>query len=124
MPEPSPHPPRAARLRVVEARRPDPPDDMSPREAALWNAIVAARPVNWINNPGAAFTLRLYCQAAIIGEDLCRRASRDVAFIPKVNRQTNTVLRLGKELGLLPIKPRPPRLRVTRAPHTTPPWSA
>src|SRR5215510_13057519 len=122
MPDPDRRP--RVPLRVVQPRRPDPPDDLSEREAALWTAIVAARPVTWINNPGAAFTLRLYCQAVVIAEDLSRRASRDRAFIGKLNRQTNVILRLGKDLGLLPIRPRTPRPRLVRSPHSTPPWSA
>jgi hypothetical protein len=124
MPDPAAERPARVPLRVVQPRRPEPPDDLSEREADLWRAIVAARPVTWINNAGAAFTLRLYVQAAIIGEDLSRRASRDRAFIGKLNRQTNIVLRLGKELGLLPIRPRTSRPRLVRSPHSTPPWSA
>src|SRR5262245_21674088 len=118
MPDPARRPPR---LTVVERRRPDPPPELSEREAALWTAIVNSRPVAWLNNPGAMFTLGLYCRAVITCEDLCDRARRDVAFIPKVNRQTSVVLRLGKQLGLLPIHrpPRPPRPRVI-----PPPWSA
>jgi hypothetical protein len=122
MPDPDPRPPRVVPLKVVERRRPDPPDDLPPREADLWRAIVAARPVNWCNNPGCELVLKLYCQAAIIGEDLSRRARGDVHFHGKLIRQSGIILRLAKQLGLLPIhRQRNPRPRVV---SPSPPWSA
>jgi hypothetical protein len=96
------------------------------REAALWRAIVAARPPRWIDNPGSALLLELYCHAVAIVEDLEARARRDVHFIRRLNHQTTVVMRMAKELGLLPLRPRtrPPRPRLVRSPHSTPPWSA
>jgi len=126
MPDPS-DPPLAV-VPLVPARhgRPEPPADLPEREAKLWRAIVASRPAHWINNPGSALVLELYVHAVAIVEDLEARARRDVHFIPRLNRQTNVVLRMAKELGLLPLKPRtrPPRPRLVRSPHSTPPWSA
>jgi len=123
--DPADRPPRVVPLTVVERRRPDPPDELPPREAALWVAILAARPVNWCNNPGCELVLKLYVQAAIIGEDLSRRARGDVHFHGKLIRQTGIIVRLAKQLGLLPIhRTRAPRPRVVDPPHPTPPWSA
>jgi len=126
MPNPDPaDPPRVVPLTVVDRRRPDPPPEMPEREADLWRAIVNSRRPGWIDNPGSALILGLYCQAVAIVEDLDARARRDTHFIGKLNRQTTVVLRLAKELGLLPIKPRPPRPKIVRdRPHHTPPWSA
>jgi hypothetical protein len=117
--------PRVVRL-PADQGRPEPPADMPKREAALWRAIVGARPPNWINNPGSALILGLYCQAVAVVEDLEARARRDTHFIGRLNRQTTVVMRMAKELGLLPIRPRPrpPRPRLVRSPHSTPPWSA
>jgi hypothetical protein len=118
-------PPRVVPLTVVDRRRPDPPPEMPEREAALWRAIVNSRRPGWIDNPGSALLLRLYCMAAIIAEDLEQRARRDVHFHGRLIRQTGLILRVAKELGLLPIKPRPPRPKIVRdRPHHTPPWSA
>ena len=126
---PDPTDPPLAVVPLVPSRhgRPDPPADLPRREADLWRAIVAARRPGWIDNPGSALVLELYCHAVAIVEDLEARARRDVHFIPKLNRQTNVVLRMARELGLLPIKPRtrPPRPRLVRSPHShPPPWSA
>jgi len=114
------------RPRVVPADRgrPPPPEDLSPAEAALWNAIVAARRPGFIDNPGSELLLRLYCQAVTVLEDLVRRASRDKGFLGRLNKQTTVVMRLAKELGLLPRRGPPPRPRIVRPPHPTPPWSA
>src|SRR5262249_36170700 len=98
---PDPTPSRVVPLTVAPRTRPDPPDDLTKRAADLWRAIVSARRPGWIDNPGAMLTLGLYVRACVVAEDLCRRASRDKAFIGKLNRQTNVVLRMGKELGLL-----------------------
>src|SRR5262245_33385589 len=77
-----PRRPRVVPLKVVDraARRPDPPDELPAREAALWTAIVNSRRPNWIDNPASELMLKLYVQAAIIGEDLSRRARGDVHF--------------------------------------------
>jgi hypothetical protein len=105
--------------------RPEPPDDMPRREAELWRAIVAARPPGWINNPGSALVLELYCFAVAICEDLEVRARRDRHFIGQLNRQTTVVMRMARELGLLPIRRPRVRIRLVRdRPHHTPPWSA
>src|SRR6516164_8309275 len=95
-------PPRVVPLTVVDRRRPDPPPEMPEREAALWRAIVNSRRPGWIDNPGSALLLRLYCMAAIIAEDLEQRARRDVHFHGRLIRQTGLILRVAKELGLLP----------------------
>jgi hypothetical protein len=126
MPNPDPaDPPSVVPLTVVDRRRPDPPPEMPEREAALWRAIVSSRRPGWIDNPGAALVLELYCHAVAIVEGLEVRARRDTHFIGKLNRQTTVVLRLAKELGLLPIRPRSPRPKFVRdRPHSTPPWSA
>jgi hypothetical protein len=123
MPDPADRPPRVVPLTVVERRRPDPPPEMSKREAALWTAIVNSRRPGWIDNPGSALLLQLYCRSVTVLEDLASRASRDRGFIGKLNRQTTVVMRMAKELGLLPIRPRPrpPRPRVV---PPTRPWSA
>jgi hypothetical protein len=125
MPDPSDPPLAVVPLVPSRHGRPDPPPEMPKREADLWRAIVNSRRPGWIDNPGSALILGLYCQAAIIAEDLEARARRDVHFIGKLNRQTTVVLRLAKELGLLPIRPRSSRPRFVRdRPHSTPPWSA
>jgi len=125
-----PHPtdPPLAVVPLVPSRhgRPEPPPELPVREADLWRAIVAARRPGWIDNPGSALVLELYVHAVAIVEDLEARARRDVSFINKLNHQTTVVLKMAKELGLLPLKPRgrPPRPRLVRTPHSTPPWSA
>jgi hypothetical protein len=127
MTAPDPSDPPLAVVPLVPSRhgRPEPPDGLPRREARLWRAIVAARRPGWIDNPGSALTLRLYCQAVAIVEDLEVRARRDVHFIGRLNRQTTVVLRLAKELGLLPIRRPRVRIRLVRdRPHHTPPWSA
>jgi len=121
-----PHRPRVVPLDPSRHGRPEPPADLPRREADLWRAIVAARRPGWIDNPGSALLLELYCHAVAIVEDLEARARRDVKFIGRLNHQTTVVMRMAKELGLLPIKPRtrPPRPRLVRSRHSTPPWSA
>src|SRR6516164_5972162 len=101
MPDPA-DPPRVVSLTVVDRRRPDPPDELSPREADLWRAIVNSRKPGFIDNPGSALLLQLYCQAVTVLEDLVRRASRDRGFLGQLNRQTTVVMRMAKELKLLP----------------------
>jgi hypothetical protein len=56
-------PPRVVPLTVVDRRRPDPPPEMPEREAELWRAIVNSRRPGWIDNPGSALVLELYCHA-------------------------------------------------------------
>ena len=125
MPDPAVDRPPRAPLRVVQPRRPDPPPELSEREAALWTAIVNSRRPNWIDNPASELVLKLYVQAAIIGEDLSRRARGDVHFHNRLIRQTGIIMRLAKQLGLLPIhRTRAPKPRVVDPPHPTPPWSA
>ena len=118
--------PRVVRL-PADQGRPEPPADLTPAEADLWRNITGARPPNWINNVGAELTLAHYCRHVVICQDLARRALTDVRFIVKFSRQSSTVMRMAKELGLLPLKPRtrPPRPRLVRGSHSpTPPWSA
>jgi len=126
MPDPSDPPLAVVPLVPSRHGRPEPSDDIPEREATLWRAIVAARRPGWIDNPGSHLALRLYVQAVAIVEDLEVRTRRDVSFIGKLNHQTTVVMRMAKELGLLPIKPRtrPPRPRLVRSPHSRPPWSA
>jgi len=73
-------PPRVVPLTVVDRRRPDPPPEMPEREAELWRAIVNSRRPGWIDNPGSALVLELYCHAVAVVEGLEARARRDVHF--------------------------------------------
>lgn len=90
---------KAAEYIRPDASHPEPPADLSPEAADLWNDIVLDRPANFFR-PGAQQLLAQYCRLSIVQKAHIDRLERN----PGDEEAIAAVTKLGTHLTVLGTK--------------------
>jgi uncharacterized coiled-coil protein SlyX len=90
---------------ALDARRPEPPRDLSPAEAAYWRSFVSDMPPSWfrlVTQP----LLKSYCRASARVDDLeaAYRSAEDdeecERLEARIERQNNLIARMSTKMRL------------------------
>lgn len=110
-----------------DSRRPEPPRDLTPAEAAVWRDFVADMPAAWFR-PVTLPLLKSYCRCAVRMDDL-EHAYRNAEDDEECERLEGRIERQGKLMTSLSTKMRLTQQatydkKKSKGPAVRKPWEA